>query len=180
MQNCSGTLIKQINQELDKIDKIDSQNFRIRSLMRSYKPKDKDDFTIECLETLIDLNNKEIEPTRKKIRWLLVQLKALRDDKEAKRTINWQELITRIKETCNIADIVSQYIQLKKSGKAYSGLCPFHKEKHPSFFIFPDTQSYHCFGCQAHGDVLSFLQNIEHIDFKQAVWVLSRFLGIKI
>jgi hypothetical protein len=175
----SLNLIKQINQNLDRIDKIDAQNFRIRMLMRHYKPKNKDDFTIPCLETLIDLNNKAIEPFRKKLRWLLVQLNALTNKKKA-RIVNWQELIIRIKETCNIADIVSQYVQLKKSGKAYSGLCPFHKERHPSFFVFPDTQSYHCFGCQAHGDVFSFLQNIEGISFKQAVQVLSRYLGIKI
>ena len=69
----------------------------------------------------------------------------------------------------DIVEIVSQYVQLKKSGANYFGLCPFHNEKTGSFSVSPDKQIFHCFGCGASGDVVKFVQEIESTDFMGAV-----------
>lgn len=80
-----------------------------------------------------------------------------------------QQLIDEIREKANIVDVVGQYVQLKKAGKNYSGLCPFHNEKTPSFSVAEDKQFYHCFGCGRGGNVFGFLQEIEGISFPEAV-----------
>jgi DNA primase len=80
-----------------------------------------------------------------------------------------QTTIDDIRSRANIVDIVGQYVQLKKSGNNYSGLCPFHNEKTPSFSVAEDKQIFHCFGCGKGGNVFSFLQEIEGISFPEAV-----------
>lgn len=79
------------------------------------------------------------------------------------------EVIDEIRERSNIVDIVGQHVQLKKSGKNYLGLCPFHSEKTPSFSVAEDKQIFHCFGCGKGGNVFQFLQEMEHISFTEAV-----------
>lgn len=79
------------------------------------------------------------------------------------------EIIDEIRERSNIVDIVGQHVQLKKSGKNYLGLCPFHSEKTPSFSVAEDKQIFHCFGCGKGGNVFQFLQEIEQISFTEAV-----------
>ena len=80
-----------------------------------------------------------------------------------------QEVIEEVRHRMNIVDIIGQYVQLKKSGKNYMGLCPFHEERSPSFSVAEDKQIFHCFGCGKGGTVFNFLQEIEGISFPESV-----------
>lgn len=73
----------------------------------------------------------------------------------------------------DILEVVQQYTNLRKAGKNYSGLCPFHDERTPSFIVNADTQRFKCFGCGAGGDVLDFVQQVNGCDFKSALSVLG-------
>ena len=88
------------------------------------------------------------------------------------------ELIDEIRKSNDIVDIISQYINLKKSGRNFFGLCPFHSEKSPSFAVSPEKQIFHCFGCGVGGDVFHFLGKIENIGFKEAVRTLANRANI--
>lgn len=90
------------------------------------------------------------------------------------------EVIERVKESADIVDIVSDYIELKRSGANYVGLCPFHGEKTPSFTVSDSKQFYHCFGCGVSGDGISFIMKRENLDFPGAVKFLAEKLGIEI
>lgn len=87
-------------------------------------------------------------------------------------------LIEEIKANTNIVDIVSQYVVLKRQGRSYFGLCPFHNEKSPSFSVSESRQIFHCFGCGVSGDAIGFLRKIENIDFKEAVEMLANRVNI--
>ena len=89
-----------------------------------------------------------------------------------------EELIDDIKNSNDIVDIVSQYVTLKRSGRNFFGLCPFHKEKTPSFSVSPDKQIFHCFGCGAGGNVIHFISKIENVDFKESLEILAERAGI--
>lgn len=89
-----------------------------------------------------------------------------------------EELIEKIRQEVDIVDIVSEYVQLKKQGKNYFGLCPFHGEKTPSFSVSPDKQIFYCFGCKIGGNVYSFLMEIESWSFLEAVQYLAEKVGI--
>ena len=80
-----------------------------------------------------------------------------------------REVIEEVRHRTNIVDIIGQYVQLKKSGKNYMGLCPFHEERSPSFSVAEDKQIFHCFGCGKGGTVFNFLQEIEGISFPESV-----------
>lgn len=80
-----------------------------------------------------------------------------------------QEVIEEVRHRTNIVDIIGQCVQLKKSGKNYMGLCPFHEERSPSFSVAEDKQIFHCFGCGKGGTVFNFLQEIEGISFPESV-----------
>ncbi len=88
------------------------------------------------------------------------------------------ELIDEIRNSNDIVDVVSQYVVLKRSGRNYFGLCPFHKEKSPSFSVSPDRQIFHCFGCGVGGDSIKFVSKIENLDFRQTVELLAEKAGI--
>ena len=88
------------------------------------------------------------------------------------------ELIEEIRNSNDIVDVVSQYVVLKRSGRNYFGLCPFHKEKSPSFSVSPDKQIFHCFGCGAGGNVFHFMSKIENISFIESVQNLADRAGI--
>ncbi len=85
-----------------------------------------------------------------------------------------------IKEHINIVDVISSYVKLERAGRNYKGLCPFHNEKTASFSVSVERQFYHCFGCSAGGDVISFIQNIESLDFIDAIEYLADKNGIDI
>ena len=87
-------------------------------------------------------------------------------------------VIEDLKFRCDIVDIVSSYVTLKRAGSNYSGLCPFHSEKTPSFVVFPSTQSFHCFGCGAGGDVITFVMRAENIDYPSALEHLANRCGV--
>ena len=88
------------------------------------------------------------------------------------------ELIEEIKNNNDIVDVISQYMSLKRSGRNYFGLCPFHNEKSPSFSVSPDKQIFHCFGCGVGGNVFHFISKIEGIGFKESVEMLADRAGI--
>ncbi len=90
------------------------------------------------------------------------------------------EIIDEVRQTNDIVDIISQYVRLKRSGRNYFGLCPFHNEKSPSFSVSPDKQIFHCFGCGAGGNVFTFLTKIEGINFVEAVQMLAERANIQL
>jgi len=84
-----------------------------------------------------------------------------------------------VKQQADIVRVVGEYVKLKKAGaQNYSGLCPFHNEKTPSFSVHATRQFFHCFGCGTSGDVFSFVQKIENITFPEAVRAVAQKLGI--
>lgn len=91
-----------------------------------------------------------------------------------------KDIIEEIKSRCDIANIISTYINIKPSGTNYKGLCPFHGEKTPSFYINTSKQIYKCFGCGEGGDVINFVMRIENLDFMDAVKLLADRCGIEI
>ena len=86
----------------------------------------------------------------------------------------------RVKTQADIVRIVSEYVRLKKSGQNFTGLCPFHSEKTPSFAVHPVKQIYHCFGCGVGGDVFSFVQAMERCEFPEAIRIVAEKSGIAI
>jgi DNA primase len=88
--------------------------------------------------------------------------------------------IERVRSSVSIVDVVSQYVTLRRVGRNLSGLCPFHSEKTPSFSVREDTGRYKCFGCNAGGDVFTFVQEIEHLDFVGTVEKLASRAGIEL
>ncbi len=88
-------------------------------------------------------------------------------------------VIDEVKQRIDIVEVVGQYTSLTKSGRTFRGLCPFHSEKRPSFFVYPDQQSWHCFGaCNTGGDVFSFIIKKENMDFGEALRLLANRAGV--
>jgi len=91
-----------------------------------------------------------------------------------------ETVISEILNSVNIVDFISQYVQLKKAGKNYTGLCPFHSEKTPSFSVSPDKNLFYCFGCGEGGNLFSFLMKYESLTFPEAAEAIARQHGINI
>ena len=89
-----------------------------------------------------------------------------------------EEVISSVRESCSIVDVISDYVSLKKTGINHRGLCPFHNEKTPSFFVNESRQSFHCFGCGEGGNVFTFLMKRENMTFPEAVRHLAQRCGI--
>ena len=88
------------------------------------------------------------------------------------------EYIEELNRRTDIVELVGSYVQLKRKGRLYGGLCPFHSEKTPSFYVYPDTQSFYCFGCGAGGDAINFAKKINSIDYGEAVKMLAARAGM--
>ncbi len=93
---------------------------------------------------------------------------------------NYREVIEKIRNSISIVDVIGNYVELKKTGKSYRGLCPFHVEKTPSFYVDPEKGLYHCFGCGASGNVFTFLMKKEGLTFSEALRELAKLAGIRI
>ena len=90
------------------------------------------------------------------------------------------EIIDDVRQSNDIVDVISQYVRLKRRGRNYFGLCPFHNEKSPSFSVSPEKQIFHCFGCGVGGNVFTFLTKIEGINFVEAVQQLAERANIQL
>ncbi len=90
------------------------------------------------------------------------------------------ETISKVRERVDMVNVIGGYVRLSPSGNSYKALCPFHEEKTPSFFVVPDKQIYHCFGCGKGGDIFTFLMEIENISFVEAVKFLADQVGVEI
>lgn len=91
-----------------------------------------------------------------------------------------REIIEEIRDRSDIEEVIGSYVTLKRAGSNYSGLCPFHSEKSPSFTVFPATRSFYCFGCGSGGDVITFVMKSENLDYPEAVEFLADRAGIRI
>ncbi|MEM1436257.1 MAG: CHC2 zinc finger domain-containing protein, partial [Pseudomonadota bacterium] len=91
-----------------------------------------------------------------------------------------QDFINDLLERADIVALIETRVPLKKAGKDYKGLCPFHSEKTPSFHVVPKDQFYHCFGCGQSGSALKFLMDYERLDFVEAVETLADFVGVPV
>jgi DNA primase len=90
------------------------------------------------------------------------------------------EIIQKIREHTDVAELIGRSVSLKRAGRNYKGLCPFHDEKSPSFNVNPDRQTFYCFGCQEGGDVFSFLMKTENLTFAEVARSLARDAGIEV
>lgn len=88
--------------------------------------------------------------------------------------------VDQVRERADIVEIISEHVRLRKAGKSYKGLCPFHQEKTPSFTVDPDKGVYYCFGCQAGGSVFTFVEQTEGLSFPEAVESLARRYGLQL
>jgi len=91
-----------------------------------------------------------------------------------------ENIVDEIKSRCNIVDVIGRHVSLKKSGSNYVGLCPFHNEKTPSFYVYDAKQFYICFGCGVTGDVIDFVQRYNNLDFHGAVEKLAGECGVEV
>ena len=90
------------------------------------------------------------------------------------------DVILEIKYRNPIEDVIAPYVSLKRAGKNLKGLCPFHNEKTPSFTVYPESNSYYCYGCGNGGDAVTFIKNIENLDYIEALKSLADRAGITI
>ena len=88
--------------------------------------------------------------------------------------------VDMIKERLGVEEVISSYMKLEKAGKNFKGRCPFHNEKTPSFFVSPDRGSFYCFGCGAKGDIFTFVEQFEGLDFMGSLKLLAERAGIPI
>ena len=91
-----------------------------------------------------------------------------------------EEILNEVRQANDIVDVISQYVHLKRSGRNYFGLCPFHNEKSPSFSVSPDKQIFHCFGCGVGGNVITFVSQIEGLNFVETVQMLAERANIQL
>ncbi len=86
--------------------------------------------------------------------------------------------VKQVKEANDIVDVVGGYLSLRPAGPTFKGLCPFHDDHHPSFDVDPRRQRFRCWSCDKYGDVITFVQEFEHVSFMEALELLARRAGI--
>ena len=91
-----------------------------------------------------------------------------------------EPFVTQLKEASNIVTVINRFVPLKKSGRNFLGLCPFHQEKTPSFAVNEEKQIFHCFGCGLGGNVFTFLMQLQRLSFPEAVNELAQWLGMPV
>ena len=116
----------------------------------------------------------------RRIKYMCIFIWNILKESEEKMPRYSDEIIDEVRQTNDIVDIISQYVHLKRSGRNFFGLCPFHNEKSPSFSVSPDKQIFHCFGCGVGGNVFTFLTKIEGISFVEAVQTLAERSNIQL
>jgi hypothetical protein len=135
-----------------------------------YKQK-LDEFTVWFLERVASFF---LMPVVMEAEMQILKLKRLKSifSPSGKKLERWQEQV-EIARQYPIYEMAKYYLLLETSGDKFSALCPFHNEKHASFFIYPETNTFHCFGCQENGDVIKLTMHLHGIDFKEAVRMLQ-------
>jgi hypothetical protein len=98
--------------------------------------------------------------------------------KKVSRRYYSEEFLTELRSRADIVSLISEYVKLRKAGRRYVGLCPFHQEKTPSFSVDPDKQLFYCFGCGQGGNVFTFLMKMENLTFQDSVEELARKVGL--
>src|SRR3989442_1608320 len=91
-----------------------------------------------------------------------------------------QDAVQEVKDRLDLVDLISEHLRLQKAGRDLKGLCPFHQEKTPSFYVSPEKQLYHCYGCQKGGDHFTFIMDLEHVDFLAALRLLAEKTGVEL
>lgn len=152
-------------------EQYDQISNNIRHKLSDLNKIAKNDFSYWFFREWIKINEGaqlvEAKKQIKRLNWLITDKTKFNNS-----SIN-QDDIQRAKEI-SLVDIAEADIRLRKSGKTYSGLCPFHQEKSPSFYIYPESNTFICFGCQKKGDVITYLMATKNLTFLDAVrWLLK-------
>lgn len=177
-------LRENILETTEKIEKVKDEMFIYQEFLRKYKPGGEDDFTSIFWEMwLEEIEKQDLRPLGKRLERLVRQhgiaIGAKETKKEKRRRIT-KELIERIKNEVRLEDVAQEYISnLRSCGDRLYGKCPFHApDRRPSFNVYKDENTYHCFGCQTHGSVIDFVMAIERLDFEEAVETLRVYQNI--
>jgi len=91
-----------------------------------------------------------------------------------------KDAVAEIRDRTDIVDLITPYSKLRKAGRSFKGLCPFHQEKTPSFIVFPESGTFHCFGCGRGGDAFTFYMEAEKADFREALTELAKRAGVEL
>ena len=95
-------------------------------------------------------------------------------------SLSRDQIKATVKDAADIVQVIGEHVELKRAGARFTGRCPFHSEKTPSFSVNPQGQFYHCFGCGEHGDVFSFVMHFHHMDFPDALKMLAQKFGVEL
>jgi len=161
----------------EKIQDLRFHIYKLEHLKKQYESEGKKE-DAKMVELFAGEHKKELDELQKKLNWENIKLSSLVDKGAREKLSQWKKRIELIKSTLSIEQVVSQYINLGKSGNKFTGRCPFHDDRSPSFVVYPETSSFYCFGCRKGGDIFRFVMEIEKLTFKQAVEALSRYSGL--